>query len=696
MLMSSQLQPAKALGLFGKGRASSPVRRRGCRYPNSSIPTCTDDCFSEVPESAFSETAFLNSHRARPEDSSNPLHTKPSDKKKKRRTSKAADIEAEISRYFTSAKVAPRSVPDPYPQERLCQQQAQRQPQVSLTPATFIDLPDKPFLGFGSSGAVSISPVRRVNYRALIDHESLFTRSQSRSTSYFTWSLSGVRSQASPQRRDKSFVPLASSQCSNRRTPPVSSRGGRPYPLKSPLVGRHLSGSHRDAATGTTPPKKLSTKDPTSSSPLPKDGRRGESVCSLDRIRVIQAETKSRPARVEPGPEEGRASSPSPRQREIRLHQRSPCGAIQPPVTPHCQQEAHAGPPHDFPNVSVRESKKSPIFDPLEAVLAELLQESKELNPIEGLSSRYENQRPHDLGPEQKRTSNSGSGLPPNETSAHNKPRPQTDRVYDPGLQLEQNALKVDSTDSHPWRYHDVMVDSHRGQNSERKTSRHSVRSLTRPSTMEYVAGPLPNPGSDRVNSRSASNGYASLYERQQSRDDGVSFEGWERGTESLLGERGVHGQPDDSAMHPAYHNQGAGNPPIGMEDHFNDYIPGYQEGSEPYHHSLEPMLADDYAYQSNDYSTWVNGDQPFLNETDNELECADLMYSHYDGLQQQNDDTMIEPDGSGVTNGAFSYNPWHPVSNFAPLRGVEASSIALNHVDDPRLSHFWTPHKLY
>ena len=661
------------------------------------IPTCTDDCCSEVPDSAFSETAFLNSHRAGPEDNSNPLHTKPSDKKKKRKTTKAADVEAEISRYFTSAKVSHRSVPDSYPQAHLRQQQAQRQPQHCDSPPNFIDLPDKPFLGFGSSGVISTTPVRRDDCRALIDHDSLFTRSQTRSTSYFTWSQSGVRSQASPQCRDKGVVPLASSQYSNRRTTPISSRAERPQPPKSSRAGRRLSGSYRDAATGTTPPDRLSTKDQTSGSPLPKDGRRGESVCSLDHIRTrrTQAETDNRPSRVEPGPEEGPASGPSPRQSETRSHQRSPCGATPTPVTPRCGQKAHPGPAYAYLNGSIRECENSPHFDPLEAVLAEILQESKQLSPVKGLSSGHESQRPHDVGPEQQRTINSGSGLPRNEPSARVKPRPHIDRFYDPSLQLDH------SIDSHSQRYHGVMAESQHGQNSARKPSRPTVRSLTTRSTMKYVAGPLPNSGRGRVDSRSAFDGYASLYEQQQNRENRASFEGQRIDTESLLGESGIHEQPGDYAMHLAYHNQGSGKPPIGMEDHFNDYRPSFQEGSGPYHHSHEhvehePTLADDFANQSNDYSAWVNGDQPFLSQIDNELESADLMYSHYDGLQQQNDDIMIEPDGSSVADRTGTHNPWCSVSNLAPPNGVEASSIAQCQVDDARLSHFWTPHKLY
>ena len=642
-----------------------------------------------MPNSAFSETAFLNSHRAAPEDSKNPLHTKHVDKKKKRKTNKAADIEAEISRYFTSAKVPHPDVPDAHPQERLCQQQAQRRPQDSGSPPTFIDLPDKPFLGFGSSGAVSMTPVRKDGCRALIEHDSLFTRSQSRSTSYFTWSQSEVRSQASPQCRDKGVVPLASSQYSNRRTPPASSRAERPQPAKSFPAGRQLSGNYRDAATGTTPPDRLSTKDPTSGSPVHEDGCRGASVCSLDHIRPreTQAETGCRASGVERGPAEGQASGTSPRQSETKLQQHSPCGPNPTPVRPRCQQEP-------FPNESARECEDSAHFDPLEAVLAELLQESKRLSPGKGLSSGYESQRPHYLGPKQRRTTD------PNEPSPRVKPRPDIDRFHGPSLELEHVDSRMSSVDSHSPRYHGVMVESKPGRKPALQTPMRSVRSLTGPSTMEYVACTVPTPNRSRVDSRNASNGYASLYERQEIGADGASFEGQEIDKESFLVASEVQGQPDGYTMPLTYHSQDICNPHISVDDHFDDYRPGFEEGPGPYHHSHEyaehePMLADDFANQSNDYAAWVNGDQPLLGETNNELESAN-MYSCYNGVQLQNDHMIGESDGSNGAHGASTHDPRYLGLSWAPPRGVEASSIAQRQVDDALLTRFWTPHKLY
>ena len=642
-----------------------------------------------MPNSAFSETAFLNSHRAGPEDSNNPLQTKHADKKKKRKTNKAADIEAEISRYFTSAKVPRPSVFDPHSRGRFCQQQAQTRPQDSGSPYTFVDLPDKPFLGFGSSGAISMSPVRENGCRALLNQDSPLTRSQSRSTSYFTWSQSEVRSQASPRSHGKSVVPLASSQQSNRRTLPASSRAERPQPAKVSPAGRHLSGNYRDAATCTTPPDRLSAKDPPLGSSLQKDEGSGVSVHSLGHIgtRNTQVETGLPPSRAEPVAEEGRASGTSPRQRETRLHQHSPCGRNPTPVRSRRQQEA-------FPNGSARGNGDSPQFDPLEAMLAELLQEGKQLSPGEGLSPEYESQRQHRLGPEQQRKLNSGSERPPNEPSPRVTPRPDTDRFHGHSLQLEHVASKRNSVESHSPRYHDVMVKSQHRQNPDRRTSMHSVSSLKRPSTMEYVADTLPTPERSRLDSRNASNGYASLYERQQSRGEDASFKGQEIDKEHFSVASDVQGQLDGYTMPLAYHKRDICNPAASVEHHFDGYRPGFQGRPGSYHHphqyaEHEPMLEDDLANQSNDWG------QAFLDETHHELGYAD-MDSHYDRLQQDNDQIMSEPDRSVVSHGSDSQCPRHVVSSLAHPRRVEASSFTQNRVDDALLANFWTPHKLY
>ncbi|KAM0804099.1 hypothetical protein BDR22DRAFT_644975 [Usnea florida] len=134
--------------------------------------------------------AFLASRRERPKDAFKDSSTRPSDKKKRRQSTKAADTEAEISRYFLS--VEPTSLNATTSLDRKRQQDERNGPDHE-SPQAFVNLPNTPFLGFGSCGPnTSISPAKVSEIR----------RGDSpcptRSTSYLTWSQSEAPSYASP------------------------------------------------------------------------------------------------------------------------------------------------------------------------------------------------------------------------------------------------------------------------------------------------------------------------------------------------------------------------------------------------------------------------------------------------------------------------------------------------------------------
>ncbi|KAL8832901.1 MAG: hypothetical protein Q9170_004681 [Blastenia crenularia] len=159
------LQNTVPLGLFGKGRASSPLRRRG------------------LPDLTFSELNFLNHRRAQPEEA-----LRSQGEKSRRKKDKAADTEAEISRYFASSKElragegAGKETSSDRRRNRVIDE-TYEQRTSSLPP---IDLPQKPFLGFGGCGPGYNSPIASVLGTDLPPHEHL----SNRSTSYFTWSQS--------------------------------------------------------------------------------------------------------------------------------------------------------------------------------------------------------------------------------------------------------------------------------------------------------------------------------------------------------------------------------------------------------------------------------------------------------------------------------------------------------------------------
>ena len=134
--------------------------------------------------------AFLASRRERPKDLSKDSSNGPSDKKKRRQSTKAADTEAEISRYFMSVEPTSLNVTNSRRQKR---QQDKRKAPVHESPQAFVNLPDTPFLGFGSCGPnTSTSPAK------VSDKRRRDSRCLTRSTSYLTWSQSETPSYASP------------------------------------------------------------------------------------------------------------------------------------------------------------------------------------------------------------------------------------------------------------------------------------------------------------------------------------------------------------------------------------------------------------------------------------------------------------------------------------------------------------------
>lgn len=211
--------------------------------------------------------SFLNARRSKPEDSAVPANAVPAGKSKRRKTTKAADTEAEISRYFTSAKDTDRNEPErQHEQPRLA---SRRRSLTRDTPPDFINLPGTPFLGFGSCGTNSLSPVKRLSSPAMRDLERRVTGSSSRSTSYYTWSESGVPSAVPSQHGKHRILPLETSRNLNRRKRPLTPQNAEtsrsiPSPVcaeKTPLqksrvsiTPERVSGSHAADCEGHPSP----------------------------------------------------------------------------------------------------------------------------------------------------------------------------------------------------------------------------------------------------------------------------------------------------------------------------------------------------------------------------------------------------------------------------------------------------------
>lgn len=169
------------------------MKRRGRNDPTSK---CLDENIAAdagvdlVPDLVFSETNFLNSRRTKPDDPIRSPAKRQMEKSKRRKSTKAADTEAEISRYFTSSKPPEKGLSGSRTKKTRTGLHPSSTNRDSLPP--IIDLLDTPFLGFGSCGANSVSPVKGLGSPAMRELERRLTRSPTRSTSYLTWSQSGV------------------------------------------------------------------------------------------------------------------------------------------------------------------------------------------------------------------------------------------------------------------------------------------------------------------------------------------------------------------------------------------------------------------------------------------------------------------------------------------------------------------------
>ncbi|MCJ1283674.1 hypothetical protein MMC26_003005 [Xylographa opegraphella] len=183
------LRPGTSLGLFTKGRASSPYRRGG------------------LPDLSFSEINFLSTHRDKP-----PVPKRDSDHSKRHREHNTLENDDEISRFFavTKASLTERDLNSynnsgyafPLPPIRSPSRKLHRYSTAtnSTTPAK---APIRPFLGFGERGPQPpVSPGPSSNYKASMSPaKQLLRQSPSIATSYFPWSTSPNNQRSSPHKR---------------------------------------------------------------------------------------------------------------------------------------------------------------------------------------------------------------------------------------------------------------------------------------------------------------------------------------------------------------------------------------------------------------------------------------------------------------------------------------------------------------
>ena len=206
-----------------------------------------------VPDLAFSEMTFLNTRREKPDD-----QVKVTLKNKRRKKDKGANIEAEISRYFTSKSI-PGHEKAQNRNERVerflgsntaeseAQRRADRLPTPNLAILPPINLPGRPFLGFGSRGEDLTSPVKENDHEACVERRASTPQipsSPSRSTSYFSWSQSAA---SSTRRRNDTRQPAPTMSGGTPQEPPIPPKPLSESPpcyqsrMEEPTIHSHTS-----------------------------------------------------------------------------------------------------------------------------------------------------------------------------------------------------------------------------------------------------------------------------------------------------------------------------------------------------------------------------------------------------------------------------------------------------------------------
>ena len=149
-----------------------------------------------MPDLTFSELRFLNTSKAQ-------LETGPMPEKKKSKK-KDVDHNEKLSRFFASTGAPPeRKAPNKAKKEmniRLDHVSSKEykaheiQSSTRTSPATPVDLPNRPFLGFGEPGPrpSSLLDPNEIHTIAVPSAQISMNASTARSTSYFTWSQSPV------------------------------------------------------------------------------------------------------------------------------------------------------------------------------------------------------------------------------------------------------------------------------------------------------------------------------------------------------------------------------------------------------------------------------------------------------------------------------------------------------------------------
>ena len=634
---------------------------------------------------------FLKSHPAQPEQIDKLPHNRASGKAKRQKSTKAADTEAEISRYFISTKSADQDASIHRPQQK--PELLHNKARTHDAPSALIDLPSAPFLGFGSCGTNSVSPVKRLDSPALRDLERKLARSPTRSTSYFTWSQSGAP--GSRQSQKHRVLPLEASGLANRDTRSLTSQdhGASQAPTSPPAPAKALSKKHYLSGS-------LSSKHPTknqsrsskahsaqpgvrpASQPAVSNQRQEAEEIRVDDTKAdlyvgenVVPETQIRKSPDQPQP----ISKPLPEDSALTSDNPTQSKAVVPP-------ESH--------NRRIYETT-SPLGNTLET----LLQELTTSNTTHAIQYSVQQPAPDTVRSSERLTDDHADQtniIPSRGSSCRQHEQALSSRVPTSApTQSDHAGMRPLGDHQHGFR-----IFAHPMSRADASCSQPPLTKST---------SDLPRPvNTSTGDSRTAWTGYENMYERQQDLDSLSTFgdKGFAlnhyQGDPKDCGALGPdEPYPENFAEHFLYHVDGEIDEieDLGyMHDERTGYWSGDNTGNQyevSYNHMDSHNIEENlYAERSQQCSPghltpgneWEQQEHMSLDEPQSYPEQIRGTYRSYDALLEQ---------GVPATSGA-----WHQDADYPSLPSGHIGWRTVANLgespEDRALAKFWTPHKLY
>ena len=623
--------------------------------------------------------AFLASRRERPKDSFKDSSTGPSDKKKRRQSTKAADTEAEISRYFLSVEPTSLNATNSLGQKR---QQNKRKAPDHESPQAFVSLSDTPFLGFGSCGPnASISPAK------VSDDRRGDSPCPTRSTSYLTWSQSEAPPYASPppNRPHRAMRSKLSASSDQKCTSSISQKSqhstqsgyrARVQPTSTETYSRHenpvevLESGHKPQLANE---KGLGSREKTSN-----QGDTGNNKVDV---------ADDPPQIEEPVPEK---EDPA----QVDKH-----GDPKPAISPKDQVgRQSSGPESRFESqayaarsLSTQLPVVSPDKDSLDDILDALLKDCNTKVADSNLASCATSSHPNVCIDEEAFISNKKehSCMPTHAFVTRVSPVEASASVSNSSRRPHSAILQYAST-------HDDSMSTH-------IPSRGNVSSSHRPSQgYAFYDRAYPSiPTQTQIGSTNAWTGYDTLYERQQKQAESTP----EASTETVLPYTTVRENLSDPWRETNN---------VAVADMYTQDVDIVDVGDKLDGHSLDFYETlqgrnEDNVHQQIGYGEWADQlDDYGAPETIFGESCK----GHGSGLMAENNFSTYDQEELNtpyerspaqlsrqhvIRNIPDIYFPWRPHQMFSRKEDVE-SCAADAHVNeaDPALADFWIPHKLY